>query len=137
MSEFTKKTTASGAIQYRNATENKIVSKDKLSPELLARLDVAPEGTKVAETADIVPTAGTTEGSSVVPTAGVETREIVLTHPILVNGKVYKANEPYVLPVATAEDYLRIDREHTEYEASLVRSRDYSEKASVRPQDVQ
>lgn len=131
---YTRKTTTSGAIQYRNVTENKIVSKDTLDPALLARIDAAPEGTHVGESAEIVESAG--EAYEV--EEGVKTRTIELAHPLLVNGKVFKGGEPIEVPEDQADDLLRMDREHSAYEANLIRGNDRSRKAaSIRPQDIQ
>lgn len=130
---FTKKTTKSGAVQYRNVTENIIVSSKDLDPVLLARLDAAEEGAKIPESADI-DTAG---AEPVVIKDGVKTRKITLTRPLLVNGFVYRNGVEIEVPADQADDLIRIDREHGEYEANLVKSRDGTRKSDVRPQDIQ
>lgn len=133
MAEFTKKTLESGAVQYRNATENKIVSKDSLSELLLAKLDAAPEGTKVPEDANITENEGTKEPEI---KDGHKKVTITLEHPILVNDVVYKAGEIEV-DEEVAEDLVRIDREHSEYETNLLRSQNLAKEApQIRVQDV-
>lgn len=50
MAEFTRKTTSNGVVQYRNKTENKVVSHDDMESKFAAvkeELDIADEGTVI------------------------------------------------------------------------------------------
>lgn len=50
MAEFTKKTTSNGVVQYRNKTENKLVSLEDMDTKYAAvkeELDLADEGTVI------------------------------------------------------------------------------------------
>lgn len=133
MAVFTKKTDDNGVVRYRNVTENKPVAKDKLSAELLARLDIAPEGTEVPESPDIDETVNEVAKA---PTKG-KVRKINLLHPILVNGKVYQRGD-ITVPEEMADDLLRIDEENTQYEANLMKDQGKALMAGeVRAQDVQ
>lgn len=130
---FTKKTTSTGQIQYRNVTENKIVKKSDLSENLLARLDAADEGVHVAESAEIL------VGSGEVPVVveGEKTRTIQLTHNLMVNGVIFEGGKTITVSSVQADDLIRIDREHSNYEAGLIKKTDKSRKPDVRPQDIQ
>ena len=134
MAEFTKKTLEDGKVVYHNETDNKDVKKSSLSDELIARLDVAEEGTKVPESADIDEKANPA-AKSVKKTSKTET--VNLAHPLLINGKVYRANEDIEVPADVAKDLKRMDKEHGQYEQDLLRSQNKAREASqVKPSDV-
>jgi hypothetical protein len=131
---YKRKVKTNGNTIYRNVTENKQVSKESLSPELLAKLDQLPEGTPVPESAELDENAGDQPEA---PAEGEKTMTLELERNILINGKVYPGNKEITVPYDIGVDLKRINKEHTAYENGLVRKHDYSRKAEVRPQDVQ
>lgn len=134
MKVYTRKANSKGTMVYRNVTENKPVSKDRLSAELLARLDVAPEGTHVPESADLADNAGE---APTAPAEGEKTMTLEIDRNILINGKVYPGGKEITVPYDIGVDLKRMNKEHTAYELSLVKKHDYSRTSDVRPQDVQ
>lgn len=133
MAEFTKKTQSDGKVQYRNATENKIVGKDTLDELLLAKLDAAPEGTKVPENADLD---DSNAEAPAVP-AGEKTRKITLRVPLMINGKVFPGGKEIEVSETQYDDLDRMQHEYGEYEANLIRQRTFDKNGEPRPQDVQ
>lgn len=143
MSNFTKKTTESGQVQYRK--DGKLVAKDSIDEKTLAKLDVAPEGTVVPDTDEVV---ANPDNTAPEPTASKDTVEIHLERNHMVNGKVYRggydveqdpetkevlSETPIKITVTKdmAEELQRNDRLHTTYERNLMRGQN---KARVAPQ---
>lgn len=134
MAEFTKKTGENGREYYRNVTDNVTVSKSSLSDELIARLAAVPEGTPVAESADIDESVNEMAEDTNKSDAS---RTVHLKHPLLINGKVYRADKDIVVPNDVADDLERMDEEYSEYETNLLRSQHKARQASqIKPSDV-
>ena len=146
MSVYTKKTLESGQVQYRK--DGKLISneeRDGLDPKLLARLDTAPEGTKVPESDEVI---ATDDNTAPAPETKEKLVEIHLERNHMVNGKVYLggydveidpetrevvAETPIKIKVTEdmAEELLRNDRNNTTYEKNLMRGQNL---ARVAPQ---
>lgn len=140
---FTKKTTATGQVQYRK--DGALVAKDTIDEALLARLDIAAEGTPVPESAEVEETE---DNKAPAPAAGKKLKKIHLERNHMVNGKVYRGGyevetDPETNEVVSevpieieideelAEELLRNDRNHTTYEKNLLRGQN---RARVAPQ---
>lgn len=135
-----------GAVQYRN--EKGLVSVEDIPEAAKLSLDVVDEGIKVLPDGGLMSEPQTTppaENNEIPAKAEVYQNpgspndknlvKITLSHPICVNGKVYPGEDELLVSAEVAEDLLRIDREYSKYEGSLVRKQDYSRK-QPRPQDV-
>lgn len=145
MSVYTKKTLESGQVQYRK--DGKLISneeRDQLDPKLLERLNIAPEGTKVPESADVTATEDNTAEEPKAPAE--ELVEIHLERNHMVNGKVYRggydtevdpetgdvvSEEPIKIKVTKemAEELKRNDRVHSTYEKNLMRGQNLARTA--------
>lgn len=145
MAVFTKKTLESGQVQYRK--DGNLVKKAEIDEKLLAKLNVAPEGTPVPESDEVQPT----EDNGLAETPNVAPEKLVTIHlerNHMVNGKVYAggynvevdpetkeviSEEPIEIQVTKdmAEELKRNDREHTKYERNLMRGQNM---ARVAPQ---
>ena len=138
MSVFTKKTLETGQVQYRK--DGKLISNEeraKLDPALLEKLDIAPEGTKVPESDEVVATEENIAPEATQADTTEQVVEIHLERNLMINGKVYRggyeteldddgeviSEEPIKIRVAKsiADDLTRMDREHTTYERNLMR----------------
>ena len=145
MAYFTKKTTSAGQVQYRK--DGNLVSVETVDEKMLAKLNVAPEGTKVPEDDQVQPT----PENGVAKTPNVPAEQLVEIHlerNHMVNGKVYlggynttvdpETNEvleedPIKIKVTKemATELQRNDRRHTTYEKNLMRGQNL---ARVAPQ---
>lgn len=138
---YTKKTTTTGQVQYRK--DGNLVKKDELDEVLLARIDAAPEGTEVPESAEVE---ATDDNVAPAPEKGEKTEKIHLERNIMINGKVYRggyereydevtgelvAETPVEIdvPADISEDLKRIDRENTTYERNLLRGQNLANNA--------
>jgi hypothetical protein len=125
MANYTKNTNEeTNEVVYKLGTKN--VSKEEIPEEILEKLEIASEGTKVPENSDVQ--ASGNEAKDEKPSE--KTKTIKLRRPICINGQVYVNKRSITVPKAVAEDLQRIDDEIDEQERNLIKSEDRTRRNS-------